>query len=134
VISADARDVTAAKTSDTTSAKATHVASAKATYVASAKATYVASAKTAHMASAKTATVSAAATATATAGLGIGGNQAAGKHRGCQNHHHSSSHDILLWDGRTFRHRALSDAGMSEEVKRQRREELEMEMLVSRLY
>jgi hypothetical protein len=133
VISADARDVTAAKTSDTTSAKATHATSGKATYVASAKATYVASAKTAHMASAKAATVSTAA-ATATAGLGIGGNQAAGKHRGCQNHHHSSSHDILLWDGRTFRHRALSDASMSEEVKRQRRDELEMEMLVSRLY
>jgi hypothetical protein len=40
--------------------------------------------------------------ATAATGLRARGKKAAGKHRGCQNHHHSSSHDILHWVGRTF--------------------------------
>jgi hypothetical protein len=91
VLSAHARHVTAAKTSDAASAEATDVTSTKAAHVASAKAA-------AHVASATT-TVS---SATATAGLGISGKKAAGKHSTCQNHHHSSSHDILLWDGRDF--------------------------------
>jgi hypothetical protein len=90
VFSAHAGDVAAAKTADVTSAEATDVTSAKAADVASA--TSVASA----------ASVSSAA---ATAGLRISGKKAAGKHGTCQNHHHSSSHEILLWDGRTFRHR-----------------------------
>jgi hypothetical protein len=51
------------------------------------------------VASATTASVSTA-TATATAGLCISGKKAAGKHCTCQNHHHSSSHDILLFNGR----------------------------------
>jgi hypothetical protein len=84
-----------------TTAHAGHATSAEATHVASAKATHVASAKAAHMASATSTTVSAA-TATATAGLCISGKKAAGKHCACQNHYHSSSHDILLWNGRDF--------------------------------
>jgi hypothetical protein len=79
------------------SAHATHVISAKAVHVTAAKAP-------AHVASAKSTTVASAATA-ATAGLCTRGKKAAGKHRACQNHHHSSSHDILHWDGRAFRRR-----------------------------
>jgi hypothetical protein len=82
------------------SVHACHVAAAETAEVASAEAADVTSTKTAHVAAAKaaahvasTATVS---SATAAAGLGIGGKKAAGKHCTCQNHHHSSSHDILL--------------------------------------
>jgi hypothetical protein len=100
MISAHARHVTSAKASDVTSAEATDVTSTEATDVTSAKAAHVASATTAHVASATTTSVSSA-TATSTAGLGITGKKAAGKHCTCQNHHHSSSHDILLWNGAT---------------------------------
>jgi hypothetical protein len=93
VISVHAGDVTSAETADATSAEATDAASAETTHMASTKA--------AHMAS-TAATSMATATATATAGLRVSGKQAAGKHCTCQNHHHSSSHDILLWDGRDF--------------------------------
>jgi hypothetical protein len=125
VLSAHAGHVTAAKTSDAASAEATDVTSAKAAHMASAKAaTHVASATT---------TVSSA-TATATAGLGISGKKAAGKHCTCQNHHHSSSHDILLleWAG-------LSATGSRQTLacakgKRQRRDGLEVGMLVCPLY
>jgi hypothetical protein len=130
VISAYARRVTSAKATHVTSAKATHVTSAKATHVTSAKATHVASAKAAHVTSATT-TVSST-TTTATAGLCTSGKKAAGKHSTCQNHHHSSSHDILLWDGRTFRHRV--DAGVSEEEKCQRRDGLKMGRRICRLH
>jgi hypothetical protein len=119
VLSARARHVTAAKTSDAASAEATDVTSAKAARVASAKAA-------AHVASATTSVSSA---ATAAAGLGISGKKAARKHGTCQNHHHSSSHDILLlgWAG-------LSATGSRQTVvcangKRQRRDRLEMGML-----
>jgi hypothetical protein len=93
VLSAHPGHVAAAKTADAASAEAAHVASAKAAHVASAKAA-------AEVASATTVS-SATAAATATAGLGISGKKAAGKHGACQNHHHSSSHDILLleWAG-----------------------------------
>jgi hypothetical protein len=84
-----------------TTAHAGHATSAEAADMASAEATHVASAKAAHMAAATSTTVSAA-TATATAGLCISGKKAAGKHCACQNHYHSSSHDILLWNGRDF--------------------------------
>jgi hypothetical protein len=114
------------------SAKASHVASSEASHVASAEAAHVAAAtKATHVASATTAVSSAPAAA---AGLRPSGKKAAGKHRACQNHHHSSSHDILLLDGRSFRHWALSDARMYEEGKRQRRDGLKMGMLVFRLY
>jgi hypothetical protein len=88
VISVHARHVTSSETGHATSAEATHVTPAEAADVTSAKA--------AHMASATTSMSS----ASATAGLCISGKKAAGKHRACQNHHYSSSHDILLWDGR----------------------------------
>jgi hypothetical protein len=95
VTSAHAGHVTSAETSDATAAEATRVTSAEAAHVASAKAA-------AHMAAATATSVS---TASATAGLCISGKKAAGKHCACQNHYHSSSHDILLWDRRKFRHR-----------------------------
>jgi hypothetical protein len=66
--------------------------------------------------------------------LGIGGKKAAGKHCTCQNHHHSSSHDIFLleWAG-------LSATGSRQAVagakgKRHRRDGLEMGMRVCPLY
>jgi hypothetical protein len=124
VLSAHACHVTAAQTPDPASAEAAEVASAKA-------AAHVASTKTAaHVASATT-TVS---SATAAAGLGISGKKAAGKHCTCQNHHHSSSHDILRlgWAG-------PSATGSRQPVacakgRRQRRDGLEMEMIVCPLH
>jgi hypothetical protein len=126
VTSAHARHSTSAETSDATAAEATHVTSAEAAHVASAKAA-------AHMAAATTTSVSTA-SASAAAGLCISSKKATGKHCACQNHHHSSSHDILLWDGREFRDRSLSDAGVSQEGKRQRRDGPKMGMLACRLY
>jgi hypothetical protein len=124
VLVADMRHARA-KTSDATAAKATHLAATKAaTHVTSAKAP-------AHMAAA-TATVSSAATAAAC--LRTGGKKAAGQHRACQDHHHSSSHHILLWNGRAFRHRVWSDAGMSEQGNRQRDDTPEMGMLTRALH
>ena len=62
------------------------------------KASNVASAKAAHMA---------AATSTAASGLCTRGKKAPGKHRARQNHHRSSSHDLLHLVGRTCRHRTI---------------------------
>src|SRR6266851_816169 len=75
VIAADAGGVTHAGTTDVGSAEATHVGAAKA------------------------ATMSAA--TTTAAGLRTRGSKAAGKQRGCQNHHPSSFHDLspLEWAG-----------------------------------
>jgi hypothetical protein len=93
-----------AKSTDVATAKSADVGSANAAHVATAEA---ASAKAAHMASAATAAVSTtttAAAATATARFCARSKKAAGKHRACQNHHHSSSHDILhLMGGRSAR-------------------------------
>jgi hypothetical protein len=90
--------VITANTADVGSTKPAHVtATAKSTDVATAttEATHMAPAKAAaHMA--------ATTTASASAGLCTRGKQAAGKHRACQDHHHSSSHDILHYDWRTF--------------------------------
>src|SRR6267142_1215084 len=96
VISVHAVEVTSAETADATSAKATDAASAKTADVTSAEATHMATTKAAHMASTAATSM---ATATATAGLRVSGKKAAGKHCACQNHHHSSSHNILRWDG-----------------------------------
>jgi hypothetical protein len=87
VIQAKATDAICTKTSHATAAKAVHVTSTEAT----------------HVASAETATTVSSATTAAAAGLCTRGKKAAGKHCACQNHHHSSSHDILHCDGRTFR-------------------------------
>jgi hypothetical protein len=112
VIVAHACDVTSGKAADAASAQAAHVAPAKAADVASAKpATHVASAEPAtHVASAKSATHVATATATATtstSSLSTRSKKTPGKHRACQNHHHSSSHDFLHLIGRTCRHRTI---------------------------
>jgi hypothetical protein len=66
---------------------ATRDACAKNTNVTAAKATYVASAEAAaHVAAATTAAAS---------GLRTRYKKASGKHRACQQHYHSSCHDIL---------------------------------------
>lgn len=92
-------DVVPADCSDVCSTDATHVSSAEAVHVRSAEAAHVGSTEaTAHMAASAeaTTTVASASAASATAGLRIRRNQTTGKQRGCQNHHHSSFHDILL--------------------------------------
>ena len=132
VIPANSSDVITAKSTDVTSTKTAHVGSAKATHVASAKAAHVASAKAAHVTPATTTVASA--SAAAAAGLCTRGNKAAGKQCTCQNHHRSSSHNILHLDGRTFRHRALTDVDAVQQSKRQRRDELERGMAVRPLH
>jgi hypothetical protein len=97
VIATEASNTPAVNASHVTSAKATHPASTKASNATAVKATHVTSAKTTHVAAAKashTTTMSATASAAATR-LCARGNKAAGKYCACQNHHHSSSHDIL---------------------------------------
>jgi hypothetical protein len=86
VIGAKAADMIITKTSNATAVKAAHVTSTEATHVAPAEAA-------AHMASATSTSMSS--TSTAAAGLCTRGKKAASKHCACQNHHHSSSHDIL---------------------------------------
>ena len=125
MISAHAREVTSAETADMTSAKTSHVTSAEAADVTSAKAAHVASATTTSVSSA---------TATSTAGLGISGKKAAGKHCTCQNHHHSSSHDILLWMGGTFPPQGLVVRRRCPRKANQRRDGQKMGMLVCPLY
>jgi hypothetical protein len=104
--------VTSANACEVISAKASHVASSEATHVASAKATHVTTAEAAHVASAATAVSSSTASA---AGLCARGKKAAGKHRACQNHHHSSSHDILLFGWAEFPPQTWSDGGVYRE-------------------
>jgi hypothetical protein len=99
VTSVQARHVASAEAADVASAEATHVTTAEATHVTSAEAADVTSA-TAHVASATAAPVSAAAAAAAC--LRIRRKQSPGKRGRCQDHHHSSSHDILLRNGRNF--------------------------------
>jgi hypothetical protein len=133
MISVHAGHVTSAKTSDVTSAETSDATSAEAADVTSAEAPDVAAAEAAHVATAATTSVSSA-TAASAAGLCISGQKAAGKHCACQNHHHSSSHDILLWNGREFPPQILSDAGVSERSTRQRRDGLKMGTLICRPY
>jgi hypothetical protein len=106
-----------------------HLTCAKATDAISAKSAYMAAAESAaHVAAAAE---SAAAT---TAGLCARGKKAAGKHCACQNHHHSSYHDILLcaMDGLSATSRCQTLA--SQESKRRRRDGLEMGMPICRLH
>jgi hypothetical protein len=84
------------RSGEVTAAEATDVATVEAAHMASTEAPHMASA--AHMAAATTSV----APATAAAGLCISGQKAAGKHCTCQHHQHSSSHHILLWNGRYF--------------------------------
>jgi hypothetical protein len=124
VLVADVRHVTSAKATDVGSAKATHVTSTEATHMASAEAAHVAAATT---------TMSSA-TAAATAGLCTRGKKASGKHRTCQNHHHSSSHDILHWMGGLSATGPCQTLGVSQRGKHQCRDGGEMGMLICRLY
>jgi hypothetical protein len=125
--------VTSAHARDVASAEAAHVTCGE---VAAAESTHVASAEAAHMASAAhvAATTSVSAAATAAAGLCISGQKAAGKRCACQNHQHSSSHDILLWNGRDFPPQGLVRRWPSEETERQRRDGLKMGSPVCRLH
>jgi hypothetical protein len=105
---ADVRKLACAKATDVASTKTSNAAAAKATQVTSAKATHMASTKAAHA----PATVSSAA-----AGLCPRGKKAAGKHRACQNHHHSSSHDILHLGWADFPPQGLVRLGVSQQSK-----------------
>jgi hypothetical protein len=82
VIAGRAADMICTKTSNTTAIKTADATSTKTTHVAPAEATHAA-------------TMSSTPSASAASGLCTRGKKAAGKHRACQNHHHSSSHDIL---------------------------------------
>jgi hypothetical protein len=93
---AKATDVIFAKPPDVIATNAGHATPTEITHMTSTQATHVASAEAAH-----TATMSSTPSATA-ACLCTRGKKAAGKHYACQNHHHSSSHDILHQDGQTF--------------------------------
>ena len=84
----------------------------------STKANNVASAKAAHMAA-----------TTAASGLCPRGKKAPGQHCACQDRNHSSSHDILHFDGRILRRRSLSDLGVSQQSERQGRDRMEMRVL-----
>jgi hypothetical protein len=88
------------------------------------KASNVASAKAAHMA---------AATSTAASGLCTRGKKACGQYGARQYRNHSSSHDILHFDGRTLRCRSLSDLGVSQQSERQSRDRMEMRLHSRRL-
>src|SRR5262249_18420825 len=138
VTCAKATDVTSnvlpAHSSEVGPAKAADVGPAQTTDVGHAKTAHVSSAKaTAHMASAtaKAATTVASAAATP-AGLRSSANKASGKQRSCQDHQHSSSHDILLLGWRTVRHR--HGRWHRQQGKRQRRDALEVGMRVWRLH
>jgi hypothetical protein len=89
MIGAKATDAISTETADATSVKAADMTCTEAAHLASTEAIHVTSAEAAH-----TATVSSTPSATA-ARLCTRGKKAAGKHCACQNHHHSSSHDIL---------------------------------------
>jgi hypothetical protein len=136
VIVVQARHVIAAKASDVISTKTPNATAVEAAHVASVESTHVASAETTHVTTAEAATtVSSATTASASAASGLctRGNKAAGKQRACQNHQHSSSHDILHLDGRIFRHKVRSDVGASAKQS-QHPDGLEMGIPVRRLY
>jgi len=105
---------------------------AQASDVISAKTAHMAAIKSTHVASAKPATHVAATSASTTTSLRTGGKKAPGKQRACQNHHRSSSHDILHLVGRTCRHRPFSDVVLQGDF--QRHDAREMGMPVRRLY
>jgi hypothetical protein len=137
---AKAIGVISAETSNATTAKATQVSSTKATNLASAKATHVASAEAAPAATMSSAATKAAhattvSSAAATApGLCTGRKQAASERCARQNCYHSSFHETLHLDGRIFRHRSLSDVGVSRQSEHQSRDRMEMRMLSRRLH
>jgi hypothetical protein len=121
-IAAEACDVIATEPANATAAEATDVSSAKAADVATTEAAHVPTAKAA------AATMPAAAPA---ARLRTGGDKAAGKYGARQNHHHSSSHDILHFSWTGIPPQVQSDFGALL-WERQRRDRLEMAMPVCR--
>jgi hypothetical protein len=90
---AGVRQVTRPKAADPTATKASNMTATEATDVTAAEAAHVTTAEAAHVTTTKATHV--ASSASAAAGLCTRGQKAAGKHRACQNHHRSSSHDIL---------------------------------------
>jgi hypothetical protein len=118
--SADAAvDVVSAETSDATDAQATHTSAANVAHAG----TDVTSAKAAHTAT-KVSSSSAAAPS-----LCARGKKAAGKHCACQNHHRSSSHDILHLIGRIIPSQDLVRHWRVQFSERQRCDTMEMRML-----
>jgi hypothetical protein len=113
-------DVVSAETSDATDAQATHMTAANVTHTG----TDVTSAKAAH-----TATKVSSASASAAPGLCARGKKAAGKHCACQNHHRSSSHDILHLIGRIVPSQDLVRHWRVQFSGRQRRDAMEMRTL-----
>jgi hypothetical protein len=123
MLMADMRHRTTAKATDATAAKTTYLAAAKA-------AAHVAAAESATAESAAAVSSATTTAAAATTGLCTRGKQAAGKHCARQNHHHSSSHDILHWDGRTFPPQDwVRRRRVSQQDKSRRRDGLEIRML-----
>jgi hypothetical protein len=88
-------EVTAIHAGHVIGAVTADVIATKAPNAIAAEATHVSSTEAAHVASAEAATTVPSAATPAAAGLRTRGKKAAGKHCACQNHHHSSSHDIL---------------------------------------
>jgi hypothetical protein len=121
VIGAEASDAAAAEASDVIAANAGHVVSTEAADVTT-KATHVAAAKASHAA-----TMPSASTA---ARFCTGGNKAAGKYRACQNHHHSSSHDILHLRWADIPPQGPDRRWRVSPEESQRRDRLEMGMLL----
>jgi hypothetical protein len=115
---AKAVGVVSAETSDATDAAQVTAANVAHT------GTDVTSAKAAHPAT----TVSTA-TAAAAPGLCARGKKAAGKHCACQNHHHSSFHDILHFIGRIAPPQDLVRHWRVQHGGRQRRDTMEMRTL-----
>jgi hypothetical protein len=99
VIAADPGNVTHVGITDVSTSESAEVGSAEATDMTASEAADMATTEAAHVAATKTASMSAA--ASAAAGLRARGSEAAGKQRGCQNHHPSRSHDLspLDWAG-----------------------------------
>jgi hypothetical protein len=106
---AKATDVIFAKTADVIATSAGHATPTEITHMTSTQATHLASAEAAH-----TATMSSTPSATA-ACLCTRGKKAAGKHCACQNHHYSSSHDILHLRWADCPPQVQSDVGLSQQ-------------------
>jgi hypothetical protein len=117
VIGAKAFNAAAVNAGHVISAKATDVIATKAPNVTAVEAADVTSTEAAHMAAAKAshATTMSSTSAAAAARLCARGNKAAGKYCACQNHHHSSSHDILHLKWADIPPQVQSGVGLSQQ-------------------
>jgi hypothetical protein len=102
-----------------TGAKAIDVVSAEASDATNAQTTHVTSAKAAHTATKVSAAL----------GLGTRGKQTAGKRCACQNHHHSSSHDMFHLNGRIVPPQDIVRRWRVQHSGRRRRDTMEMRTL-----